>query len=221
MSYLPQIKNGKILDIGCAGGAWLQIVKQNGWECYGVDFVESGQNQENIEIRYGYLPELSYPEEYFDVITAWGVLEHVHEPSRYFETVFRLLKKKGAFIFMVPNGDSLWSRWAYKEDTPRHLHSFRPSTLKKYAQKYGYYFKKIDFTNDVYSHPSSGRGMIKRQLLRKFGIPWSEIIEPSHRFTIKALGKAAGLLDHCLIHPKIEKLFHVSGTIVVILTKEI
>ncbi|MBI5049682.1 MAG: class I SAM-dependent methyltransferase [Nitrospirae bacterium] len=221
--YLPDIQGGKILDIGCAGGGWLKTLQDKGWECHGMDFIKSPYQEENIDIRHGYLPESYnrfYSESFFDVISAWGVMEHIHNPSEYFRCINWLLKDKGIFIFMVPNGDSLWSRWAYKEDIHRHLHFFRSKTLRLYTQKYGFKVKRIEYTNDIYSLPATGRGLFKRRLLKMAGAQWEEITGLPHTAALRLLGKAGSLLDYCLIHPKIEEFLGLCGNIVVVFAKE-
>ena len=221
-AYLLKIQGGKILDVGCAGGGWLKTLQDKGWECHGIDFINSPYQEENIDIRHGYLPEIYnrfYSESFFDVISAWGVMEHIHNPSEYFRCINRLLKDKGIFIFMVPNGDSLWSRWAYKEDIPRHLHFFRAKALKLYAGKFGFRLMQIDYTNNIYSRPATGRGLFRRRLLRKAGASWEEAINSPHSFLLKLLGKAGGLLDICLIHPKLEEILHLCGNMVVVFKK--
>lgn len=220
IEYLPRIKEGKILDIGCAGGGWLKVVHGFGWQCYGTDFIESGHKEDGIDIRYGYLPEINYPDSFFDAVCAWGVMEHIHEPSKYFSSIRLFLKENGIFIFLVPNGDSLFSRWAYKEDIPRHLHFFRSKTLRLYAQKYGFKVKRIEYTNDIYSLPATGRGLFKRRLLKMAGAQWEEITGSPHTAALRLLGKAGSLLDYCLIHPKIEEFFGLCGNMVVIFAKE-
>ncbi|MBU1077481.1 MAG: class I SAM-dependent methyltransferase [Spirochaetes bacterium] len=221
--YLPKIANGKILDIGCAGGGFLKFLKNKGWKCYGVDFIKTKYKEKGINIKYGYLPERSFPKLFFNVITAWGVMEHVHEPSVYFEIINKILDNKGLFIFLIPNGDSLWSRWAFKEDIPRHIHFFRPKIIKEYARQYGFKVHKIYYTNKLYSRPASGKGLFKRRFLRSLDIPWVKIINNS--FDLSMLKKIQyyfmKIFDALLIHPKLEELFHLCGNMVVILKKDI
>lgn len=220
MHYLPDIKDGKILDVGCAGGGWLKVIQDKGWDCYGFDLVETQYKEDGIDIKYGYLPESDYPDYFFDVVSAWGVMEHIHEPSKYFRSINRLLKNKGMFIFLVPNGNSLWSRWAYKEDIPRHLHFFRLKTLKSYAQKYGFNIKMIEYTNKIYSRPATGRGLFRSNLLKLARASWAEIVNPPQRFALRLLGKFGSLLDYCLIHPKLEEYLGLCGNMIVIFEKE-
>lgn len=216
--YLPG-ETGKILEVGCAGGAWLEYIKQQGWECYGNDFIKSPYKEKNVIIQNCSLIDVDFPEKYFDVICAWGVMEHVYEPSTYFLKIHQLLKDKGTFIFMVPNGSSLWSRWAFKEDVPRHVHFFRPKILKKYAEKYRFKVLNIDFTNAIYSRPATGRGMFRNQALYQLGISWEEIVnEPKNSFA-RLISLIAKGLDRLLIHPGMEEWLHLSGNMIVIFQK--
>jgi SAM-dependent methyltransferase len=214
------MEKGRILDVGCAGGEWLKMINDYGWECHGVDLVKSPHCQDNINIRYGYLPELDYPMSFFDVVCAWGVMEHVHEPSKYFECINWILKEGGVFIFMVPNAESLWSRWAYKEDIPRHIHFFRAKTLRLYAQKYHFQIKTIEYTNKIYSRPATGRGLFRRRFLRKAGVSWEESVGSPHGSFLKVLGRFGSVLDYCLIHPRLEEIFGWCGNMVVIFAKQ-
>lgn len=218
MLFLPKT-TGRILDIGCAGGAWLKVARSKGWQCFGTDFVETGYRQKDIDIRYGYLSEIDYPDNFFDVVTAWGVMEHIHEPSAYFKTIHRILKDGGQFIFMAPNGDSLWSRWAYGEDIPRHIHFFRPGVLKRYAKTYGFEVEKIEPTNKVYSHPATARDMIRRRVMRKLGVSWPESFRRPANLGLKIISYFATALDFCLIHPRLEEKLGLCGNMLVIFKK--
>ena len=87
----------------------------------------------------------------YDIITAWGVLEHLQQPSKYFEMVYQLLSRGGHFLFLVTNIQSIASRYLYAEDIPRHTTFFSPYTIEKYASKYKYKVVKIYHKNDVYA----------------------------------------------------------------------
>lgn len=98
-AYLPDDFQGTILDVGCAGGDWLKTVKCEERECFGYDLFKSPFKVSEIDIRHGTFSEIDFPSEFFDIINAWGVMEHVHYPSDYFRTIQRLLKPDGIFIF--------------------------------------------------------------------------------------------------------------------------
>jgi len=60
----------------------------------------------------------------YDAVTAWAVLEHVHDPMAYFRKAAQVVKKDGLFVFLVPNFASVASRSLFCEDLPRHLYFF-------------------------------------------------------------------------------------------------
>ena len=77
-------KGHVLLDVGCAGDDWLKIMQEQGWLCEAVDFKHSQKAIVGVKIHYGYLPEPGLPKNYYDVMTAWGVMEHVLSPADYF-----------------------------------------------------------------------------------------------------------------------------------------
>lgn len=220
IEYLPKIKNGKILDVGCAGGHWLKFLHEQGWDCYGNDFIKNRHEEPNIKIKYGYLPEVDFQESFFDVITAWGVMEHLTYPSKYFEHIHKLLKNGGEFIFLVPNAHSLWSRWNYSEDIPRHIHFFHKKTIEKYACKFDYKIKSIIKTNRIYSKPASGKGLFRKQLLKMYGYSLKDIASGNVSTFADYVGKLGSLLDNLLIHPGFEEIFGLGGCIIASFVKK-
>lgn len=218
--YLPKINKGKVLDVGCAEGDWLKFIKQFGWDCFGTDVHQPTQQIKDVEIKTGYLPDQDYPENYFDVVTAWSVLEHVRSPSEYFAAVHKILKPSGSFIFMVPNGESLWSRWAFHEDVPRHIHFFRIKTLETFARQNGFEISRIEHTNRIYSKPATGRGLFKRRILRRLGTPWEEVVGSQSKPLYKFAGLAGTVLDRVLIHPALEEYFKICGNMIVFCSKK-
>ena len=210
--------SGRILDLGCAGGDWLASLPGE-WKKTGVDFIGASSNAADVDILVGELPELDIEDEFFDVVTAWGVMEHVGSPLEYFKKVHRVLKPDGAFVFLVPNSESLWSRWAYKEDVPRHLHFFRKSTLERYADSCGFHVERVEATNRFYSIPATGRGLFKRNVLLGTRLSWERIATNDYGGWRRVLGKFASALDVALIHPALEETFGLAGSLFAIFSK--
>ena len=185
----------------------------------GTDLVASPYWEPDVHIQVGNLPDQDFAPRSFDIITAWGVMKHIRAPSSYFAAIHDLLRKGGRFIFLVPNGDSLWSRWAYMDDVPRHLHFFRRRTLKRYAERYGYRLERLVFTNDIYSRPATGRGLFRRRLLRPCRAPWEEMLVPARSITRRLIGRLGSALDYCLIHPWMEEKLGLCGNMVAVFQK--
>ena len=145
---------GRILDVGCGDGLFLEIAKKNGWHINGTELspYASKYASENLgtNIFNGELPEAKFPDDTFDVVTMWHVLEHVRDPKSYFREVHRILKPDGLLILAVPNVNNLIMRVAYRvirgrkmkifsiDDKEIHLYHFSNKTLKGYFSATGF-----------------------------------------------------------------------------------
>ncbi len=138
------IKNGQLLDVGSGTGAFVNEMKQNGWQVTGLEPDDGARNVAkklyNIELddikKFYQFPAKSY-----DAITLWHVLEHVHELSDYVLQLKNLLKENGKLFIAVPNYTSKDAS-IYKEcwaayDVPRHLYHFSPRSIQVLMEKHG------------------------------------------------------------------------------------
>ncbi len=135
---------GHLLDIGCGTAAFLNEMKQAGWQIAGLEPDETAR--QNAQKLYGISPEPSHKlfdlaHESFDAITMWHVLEHVHALHEYVAQVKKLLKPGGKFFVAVPNYTSLDAQH-YREnwaayDVPRHLWHFSPKSMELLMNKHG------------------------------------------------------------------------------------
>ena len=89
------IAKGNLLDMGCGTGAFLNTMKQKGWNVKGMEPDEDARKL--AKQLYGLsideptaINELN--DHSFDAITLWHVLEHVHQLHDYVEQLKRLLK---------------------------------------------------------------------------------------------------------------------------------
>ena len=134
--------------------------KQGNWELYGVEPNENAakiaQEQYNLNVKVSLLEEAEYPDRFFDVVTLWDVLEHLHDPKAQLREIYRILKPDGFIIFRVPNANSLDAKlfkqyWAGL-DAPRHLYVFTFDTLNKLLTSTG--FRIIDKNTNSGSYPT-------------------------------------------------------------------
>jgi len=98
---------GRLLDVGCGHGVFLNLAKDQDWEVYGVelsrDACRFARNNVGLNIFCGDLIEASFPNDHFDVVTLWNVLDHTTNPLEQLLEVKRILKDDGLLFIRVPN----------------------------------------------------------------------------------------------------------------------
>ena len=144
----PLEKVGRVLDIGCSSGDYLAYLRTLGWEVYGVELDEEAARyaRENfgIDVRAGAAEHTlkEFPDESFDVVTMWHVLEHLFDPSSVLAEVHRILRPGGILMLEMPNFRSLWAsllgEFWFPLEIPRHLSHFTPPTLRAILTKTGF-----------------------------------------------------------------------------------
>lgn len=148
------VKNGKILDLGCGTGDTLVLLKKLGWDVYGMDIdrnaISIGKKRGLNNLKLGTYRDLDkYPDNYFDAIRLYHVIEHLDDPSLCLNLIKTKLKKGGELIMGTPNIESLVSKvfrsYWYNLDSPRHLFLFAPNTIKKLIEKNDLSVGKIEF----------------------------------------------------------------------------
>lgn len=143
--HLNELSPGRLLEIGCGDGEFLDRMKGFGWRVEGVDFdvkaACAAKEKFGIEVKVGRLEDMHYPEGSFDAVTLRHVIEHVFDPIATMREVCRILKPGGTVVVLTPNADSLGLRtfgtnWRGLEP-PRHVQLFTPRTLNSVARKAG------------------------------------------------------------------------------------
>lgn len=135
--YLKNVR-GRLLDIGCGNGSFIEFMNNYGWETTGLDFDTEAvktAKQKNLNVKLGSLDEQKFPTNYFDVITLSHVIEHVYDPLELIKECFRILKPDGKMVLSTPNNKSLGHKY-FKEnwrglEPPRHIHIFTRKSIIK------------------------------------------------------------------------------------------
>lgn len=137
---------GRILDVGCAGGQFLDAMAKKGWRATGVetslDAVSYAREQLNLDVFHGELEAANFEDATFDLVTMWHVLEHVHAPRATLLELARITRPGGLLFLTVPNPQSVearlfgrsWAGW----DVPRHLHLFPRCLLHRLLEETGW-----------------------------------------------------------------------------------
>jgi SAM-dependent methyltransferase len=143
-AFPPWTGAGRLLDVGCASGGFLQQMATVGWEVAGVEFdPEAAAKALKVTPRVfvGDPVDAPFAPGSFDVITAFHVLEHLPEPRRALERMLGWLAPGGLLVVEVPNANAfvprVFGRYWSGFDYPRHLVHFTPRTLRAMVERAG------------------------------------------------------------------------------------
>lgn len=142
----------RLLDVGSASGDFVRFMCARGFDAEGVEPSSDGEAKAGLRIFSGLFTEFQSCSPDYHAITAWAVLEHVHDPKSYFRKASQLLIENGVFIFMIPNFESLASRKLFAEDIPRHLYFFTRDNILRYADQTGFNVELADQSNPIFVH---------------------------------------------------------------------
>ncbi len=139
------VKEGRLLDVGAGVGAFAYTMQKAGWQVTGLEPDETARANalKNFRLHLDTLDALhQLPDNSYNAITMWHVMEHVHDVHGYFKTFHRILKPGGRLIIAVPNytskdADIYGKHWA-AYDVPRHLYHFSPTSMEMLAHKSGF-----------------------------------------------------------------------------------
>lgn len=131
-------KGARVLDVGCSGGYFLDLFKENGFDTQGVEFgkeaaLEAGKKH---TVQEGEFPELAINQK-FDLIIFRGVIEHVGKPKDYLNKATSLLADGGLiYITSTPNSDAISCdlfKEQWNQHTPEpHLMHFKARHFDRY-----------------------------------------------------------------------------------------
>jgi len=155
------VGKGKILDIGCGRGLFLDIMRTHGWNVMGVEFgqeaAENASDAYGIEVTEETRMRSTLPDAGFDVITMNHVLEHVYNPVETIHECARTLRNGGLLVVSVPNILSLQASFGNRDwfhlDPPYHLHHFSEQGLTKLLENHSFSIRKVrrfDWEYDIF-----------------------------------------------------------------------
>ena len=143
---------GKLLEIGCSYGFFLEAARREGWNVEGIELDEDaarhGREELGLKVFSGTLESvLARLEPPYEAIATFHVIEHVADPIRFLKYCRELLGEKGVLIMKTPNVAS-WiakrtgSCWQWLS-APAHIHLFSPAALELTLAKSGFRVEKI------------------------------------------------------------------------------
>ncbi len=141
--FLPD-PPAKVLDIGCAGGAFVEAAGNLGFASEGVepavDLVNSAK-QRGLMVREGTAETIrATSEKLFDIVSLWDVIEHVLDPEITLDAAIRLLATDGVLIINIPDIGTPLARMAGKKNwwiSSVHIYHFSSKHISVLLQRRG------------------------------------------------------------------------------------
>ncbi len=153
---------GRLLDVGCGHGFFLQRARERGWAVEGIDVSAEALTYARGSLGLEALQQCdflqaAYPDGHFDAVTLWNSLEHVPSPSATLDKALRVLRPGGVLMVRVPNMDFsrlIWPlRWLIRRmgldlsylasPPPHHLYGFDPRTLGRLFEAQGFEIESV------------------------------------------------------------------------------
>lgn len=136
-------QQGKAMDVGCATGRFLKILKDKGWNS--INGIELDVDMHKALLAKGFnvtntpLEETAVKEQY-DLITLFDVVEHITHLHQSFEKLSNMLSDKGSLVIVTPNFESLQRKlfgknW-FQFKPWEHISYFSSETLHLLAEKF-------------------------------------------------------------------------------------
>jgi 2-polyprenyl-3-methyl-5-hydroxy-6-metoxy-1,4-benzoquinol methylase len=132
---------GRLLDVGCWTGSFVDAAKRRGWDASGVEpsaWAVGEARSHGLDVHHGELGDVEVPEGSLPAIVVCDVLEHLDDPGAAVARLAALLEPGGALYLTVPDAGSALARalgrrwWSV---LPMHLQYFtRTSMLFLLAQ---------------------------------------------------------------------------------------
>jgi 2-polyprenyl-3-methyl-5-hydroxy-6-metoxy-1,4-benzoquinol methylase len=142
-SFVPG--KGRLLDVGCGPGVFLEVARERGWRVEGLEFNAwcVGRVRElGIPVVDSPLEQADLSAGAYQCVTLWTVLEHIVDPRQFLQSIRRLVAPEGVVLVLVPNVDSLAVRILHEKAVTfaghSHVNHFSPATLTRLLESSGF-----------------------------------------------------------------------------------
>lgn len=169
--YLEPRRAPKALDFGCGLGAWLDVLREAGWDTYGI---EPGPTQSEVAGRRHRILQAVPSDASFDLVVVNHVLEHLRDPLSVLVSLAACTAPGGRLFVSVPDFGRLAEhrKWGYVKNE-RHICSYTFAAMRSMLGLAG--FTSIHLDNADWDSLGSSERWHLKVLAEKTGTT----VEPS------------------------------------------
>ena len=141
-------KSGLLLDVGSGFGFFVAEMKKKGWEAAGVEIsqkaLDYARNVLGLTVHSGPLEKAGFPDNHFDAVTGFYVIEHLPLPKAFLRECYRILKPGGLVLLRYPHTTPIKNFLRFLGvrnrlyDVPAHLCDFSPKIIQECLEKIGF-----------------------------------------------------------------------------------
>jgi SAM-dependent methyltransferase len=168
--FAPVGPPGRVLDVGCGGGALLAHYRALGWQPFGIEVSEAAAaaaRAQGATVHLGTLADQPWEPANFDLVVFSHSLEHIPEPLTALRGACELLAPGGTLVILAPNW-RCWQRFVLRSfwfplDLPRHVNHFSPRALAVAARRLGLETQAIGTSSTIIAVSYSLHYLIARR----------------------------------------------------------
>lgn len=121
----PYVKDKIVLDAGCGQGYGTFFLSQTARKIFGIDIAPETINdakknyiRSNLYFKIMDITNMEFPDNFFDIVCSFEVIEHLDNYETFLTEVARVLKPSGYFFISTPNAEVFGKGelWCHKKE---------------------------------------------------------------------------------------------------------
>jgi SAM-dependent methyltransferase len=130
---------GRVLDVGCGPGFFMEAAAQMGYDTWGIDpstYIASvAQEKFGARVQEATIETADFASQSFDIMGAFDTFEHIYDPLKFLTAAHSLLKPGGLLAITTPDPTSRLARVSGRRwvsfKIPEHVFYWSPVTIRR------------------------------------------------------------------------------------------
>jgi SAM-dependent methyltransferase len=138
----PYLKRGaRVLDAGAGGGEVVYVLRKLGFDASGLEpdeqYARHAREALDVPVATGFVQDVTFPSDTFDVVTMYHALEHVEDPAAILLRLRSWIADDGVLLIEVPNVEASCIAPTHRFHFA-HFYNFSRAALEGLGRKTGF-----------------------------------------------------------------------------------